>query len=337
MNIENKIDPNDGRKAGARRRWILILVCLFITWSNVSCTRKELVPLRVGSEAWVGYEPFYIARHLGYLDEAQVRLAEFTSTSEIIRAFTNGTLDASMMTLDEALLLAQDVPDTRLVLVLDVSNGGDVIVAKPEIASLKELKGRRVGADTSALGAYVLMRALQLAGLNPQDVEIVPLDDSDHESAFKQGRVDAVVTFEPMSTQLRNLGARQIFDSTQIPGEIVDVLVVRDAYLHAHPDTIKHLIQGYYRARTYLKEQPQEAAKFAAPRMKITPGEFLASLKLLLLPEAKESLRMLIGPPPALLKNAQAMETMMREKGLLRKTVEVEALFDERALSALLP
>ncbi|MDB6079101.1 MAG: ABC-type nitrate/sulfonate/bicarbonate transport system protein [Akkermansiaceae bacterium] len=327
-------------KDGATLAWLSILsilTLLSICWMEAGCSRPEPSPLRVGSLVWPGYEPFYTARQLGYLDEKQVRLMEYTSTSETIRAFSNGTIEAGMMTLDEALLLAQDVPDIRLVLVLDYSNGADMIMARPEIAGLKDLKGRRVGADTSAMGAYMLMRALQLADLTPQELEIVPLAPTEHEAAFTQGLVDAVVTGDPTGTKLRNFGARQIFDSSQIPGEIVDVLVVRDAYLQAHLETVKHLLQAYYRARVYCKEKPQEAAEIAALRAKISPQEFLSSLDGLLLPEADESRRMLMGKPPVLLKNAQTLAAVMREKGLLRKDVDIQALFDERTLARLLP
>lgn len=322
--------------ASARTR-LFTLLALALVLMGAGCSRPEATPLRVGSLVWPGYEPFYVARHLGYLDNKQVRLTDYNSTADSLRAFSNGTIDAGMMTLDEALMLSLDVPDIRLVLVTDVSNGGDVIMAKPEIASLKDLKGRRVGAETSAMGAYVLMRALQLAGLKPQDLTVVPMDFAEHETAFKEGRIDAVVTYDPARTKLRNFGARQIFDSTQIPGEIVDVLVVRDVYLQAHPETVKHLLTAYYRGRAYLKEKPQEAALIAAAREKVTPQEFLASLDGLLLPDANESRRMLIGPPPALLKNAQSLASIMREKGLLRKDVDVAALFDPRTLARILP
>jgi NitT/TauT family transport system substrate-binding protein len=323
--------------AGFFSRRFFIWLGLMLCSMGAGCSRPEPAPLRVGNLPWPGYEPFYVAQQMGYLDAKQVRLTEYTSTSEIIRAFSNGTIEAGLMTLDEALLLAQDNPDLRLILVTDFSNGGDVVMAKPEFASLKELKGRRVGAETSALGAYILMRALQLSEMKPQDIEIVPMEFSEQETAFKEGRVDAVVTYEPTRTKLRNFGARQIFDSSQIPKEIVDVLVMRDAYLQAHPDSVKHLVQGYYRARAYFKEKPQEAAKIAAIRAKITPEEFLSSLDGLLLPEASESREMLMGQPPALLKNAQSLAAVMREKGLLRKDVDIKAMFDERALARILP
>ena len=329
--------PTGSHAAGRRLTCRCILAGLLLSLSGASCSRQEPEPLRVGSVIWPGYEPFYVARQMGWLDAKQVHLMEYTATSEIMRAFGNGALDAGMMTLDEALLLAQDVPDIRLVLATDVSSGADVIMAKPEITSLKELKGHRVGAETSALGAYVLMRALQLSDMTPRDVEIVPLDPTEHVAAFTQGHVDAVVTYEPDRTKLRNAGARQIFDSTQIPGEIVDVVVVRDSYLQAHPDTVKHLVQAFYRGRTYFIDKPQEAAQIASLRAKISPAEFLSSLAGLSLPDPGQSRRMLTGKPPPLLKNAQNLAAIMREKGLLSRAVDATALFDERALTRVLP
>lgn len=337
MNSETKGRNCHSYEASPLRRWLSILAGLALCLSGGGCSRLEPAPLRVANPIWPGYEPFYVAERMGYLDEKQVRLVEYNSTAEIVRAFGNGTIEAGLVTLDVALLLAEDFPDIRLVLVTDFSNGGDVIMARPEFASIKDLKGHRVGAEKSAVGTYMLMRALQLAEMKTEDLEIVPLEFPEHEAAFRDGSVEAVVTYEPIRTKLRDLGARQIFDSSQIPKEIVDVLVVRAAYLQAHPDTVKHLVAAYYRARAYLAEKPLEAAKIAAVRGKVSPEEFLSSLDRLLLPDAQESRRVLTGQPPELLKTAEALAAVMREKGMLRPGVDPKALFDEQALLGVLP
>lgn len=319
------------------RSWLLTVIVLLFCFAGAGCSQREANPLRVASNMWPGYEPFYIARHLGYLDEKKVRLIEYTSTSEVIHAFRNETIDGGLVTLDEALQIAQDVPDIRLVLVADISNGADVIMAKPEIKSLKDLKGHRVGAETTALGAYVLLRALQLAGLKREDVVIVPLEFSEQETAFKRGDVDAVVTFEPTRAKLLNAGARQIFDSSRIPGEIVDVLVVRNAYLQAHPENVQLFVKSFYRGQDYFKTNQQDALQIAAKRENTTAKDVLSSLSLLRIPNANESRNMLMGQPPALLKNAQTLAAIMVEQKLLQKTVDVPALFDKQALEPILP
>lgn len=337
MNTQNTIRPHRLCEAAWPRMRLATLASLLILLFVAGCTQQESTPLRVGTIVWPGYEPLYVARHLGYLDTSQVRMVESTSTSEILRDIRNGSVEAGCMTLDEALLLAQDAPDIRIVLVMDISNGADVIMAKPEIASLKELKGRRIGAETTALGAYVLTRALQLAGLTPHDVEIVPMEASEHETGFKKGSVDAVVTFDPTRTKLLKFGARQIFDSSKIPGELVDVLVVRDKFLQEHPEKVKHLIQAWYRALAYFQEKPQDASQIAATRTGTTPQEFLSSLDGLYLPDAKEVRHMLIGQPPEMLKTTQKLAAVMREQGLLQKDVDIQSLFDESMLNRVFP
>ncbi len=337
MDAKRETNETQARANDSWRRWLMRTMVLALSLATAGCTQPEPAPLRIGSVVWPGFEPLFVARNLGYLDSNEVRLVEYTSATQILSAYSNGTIDAGCLTLDEAILLAQEVPDVRVVLVFDISNGADVIMAKPEITSLKELKFHRVGAETTALGAYVLARALQIAGLTRQQVMIVPMDASEHESGFKQGRVDAVVTYEPTRTKLRNYGARQIFDSTQIPGEIVDVLVVRKSYLDANPEVVKRLLRDWYRALEYFKDKPQDAARIAARRVGSTPEEFLASLDGLKLPDARQARHLLVGQPPALLKTAQALSAVMREQSLLQKKVNPELLFDQNELTRVLP
>jgi NitT/TauT family transport system substrate-binding protein len=318
-------------------RFFLAATCLPLFFSSAGCSRQDATPLRVGSAMWPGFEAFYVARELGYWNADRTRLVEYASTSETIRAFRNGTIDGGMMTLDEALLLTEDAADIRVVMVADVSNGADVILAKPEFGSMRDLKGHRIGAETTALGAYVLLRALQLSGLTREDVEIVPLDFSEDEAAFTHGIVDAVVTYEPTRTKLRNVGARQIFDSSQMPGEIVDVLVMHAEYVRAYPDAVQLLLRSFYRAQGYFKEKPQDFVRIAAARENTTQDEFRSSLTLLRLLDANESRAMLTGQPPLLLKNARLLAALMVDQKLLHKTVDVESLFDERMLDGIYP
>jgi NitT/TauT family transport system substrate-binding protein len=321
--------------APLRRPWAAVGLLVFCLAAG--CSREQPAPLRMGSTVWPGFEAFYVARERGYWRDDQVRLVEYASTSELIRAFRNGTIDAGLLTLDEAFLVAQDVPDIRVILVTDVSDGADVIMAAPQYASMKALKGRRVGTETTALGAYVLFRALQLSGLTRDDVTIVPLEFSEHEAAFERGSVDAVVTYEPVRTKLRSAGARQVFDSSEIPGEIVDVLAVRSGYVAANPDATRAVLQGFYRAQSYFQEHPDDALRIAATRENVTPDEFRQSMLLLRVPDAAAVKVMLTGRPSSLQAGAKSLAALMLAQNLLSKPVDVHSLFDEATLQRIFP
>src|SRR5690606_25305126 len=94
------------------------------------------------------------------------------------------------------------------------------------IASLAELKGRRIGVESTALGGFFLSRLLDEAQLRLEDVTIVSLPVHEHVEAFRDRRVDAVISFASQGPTLESHGARHLFDSRQLPGEIIDVLVV---------------------------------------------------------------------------------------------------------------
>lgn len=310
-------------------RWFFFGMSAILAFTVVvtSCT-KVTQPLRVGGILWPGYESLYLARSLGYYPEGTVQLVDYPSSTELSRAYRNGDVEVAALTLDETLLLAETDPNVRIILVTDVSYGADVILAKPEIQRLQDIKGRRVGLESTGLGAYVITRALNQVQMSSQDIEIVSLSIAEHEAAFQQGLVDAVVTFEPVRSHLLAKGAKLLFDSTQIPGEIVDVLVVREEILRDRPDAVKALAQGWFRAIDYLKQNPQDAAKRMAPRENITPEEFLSMLKLLRIPDLKENQQLLGNRQSSLFQGAQKLSKTMLDNRLLKQAIEPSALFD---------
>ena len=303
-----------------RRSAFRLLLCLWLglltAISITGCTQEHTTPLHIATNVWPGYEPLYLARSLGYYNESTIRFHEMTTSSDVLKAFRNRAIDVAALTLDEALLLLQDGINVKIVFVTDISNGADVIVARPAIKGIRDLKGKRVGVESLALGAYVLSRALSKAGLTPGDVTIVPLSVQEHEQAYTAGKIDAVVTFEPAKTKIIAQGGRCIFDSSEIPNEIIDVIVVRTDLLTSKSGQLKALEEGWFRALDYLKNNPADAAQRMGRREGITAVEFTDALKNLNIPDKNENKRLLSGE---LLTPAKRLaDVMLREKLLSR-------------------
>lgn len=297
-----------------------------LTFGLSACTPAPPEPLRIAAGPFPGYEPLYLARELGLLDENRVRLVEYAPGSQSLRAYRNGVVDGAALTADEVLLLAREGYNPRIVAVLDYSNGIDVVMARPEIVSLADLRGRRIGVENTALGAYFLSRVLHFAGLTKEDVELVPTELSEHSRAYGDGRVDAVITFAPQREVLSTLGAHQLFDSSLIPGEIVDLLVVRKRALDDQGESVAHLLTGLFGALEHLKRDPASSVQRMAPRVSMTDMEFSRALDELELPDLNQNRRLLQGhPPPLELTLTEIMEIMIRE-GLLDGPVEVSGL-----------
>ena len=305
----------------------LVLLTLIII-AIAGCTKEPHMPFRIATNPWTGYEPLYLAREMGYFNKTSIKLVEYTSASESMRSFRNGTIDAVALTLDETLQLLATSPDITVVLIIDISHGGDAILARPEIKSIKDLKNKRVGFESTALGAYMLTRALQIAGMKSSDVKTVSIELAEHESSFRNGRVDAVVTFEPIKTRLLAAGARQIFDSSQIPGEVMDVLVVRSAFAKKNPELVREIVESWFKAIEYLRNNQRPAVEVLAKRQKISSEQYLASQRGLRYPDIIENRLMLTGDSPTLLPAAQRLSAFMLKNRLIALAPDIRPILN---------
>lgn len=317
------------------RRLITIFLAAAVCGMLSGCVKEKPPLMRIGTNIWPGYEPIYLAQELKYFKDDVVRPTEFPSATEEMVSFRNNAIDAAALTFDEALSLAQFDADFSIVLILDVSHGADVLLGKPSMKQLRDIKGKRIGVETTAVGAYMLARALQKAGVKQDEVKIVNLDRNEHEQAFRQGAVDAVVTFEPTRTKLMKAGARILFDSSQIPNEILDVMIVRREFLKKHPDVVANFVRGWFRALTYMEEQPNEAAEMMRGRLKLSASEVLAAYRGLNLPHREDNLRLLSGEQPKLLEPAKKVQDVMLEHRLLLKRVDTSRLIDRDMIGRL--
>lgn len=300
--------------------WLLLLV--------TGCIKTPDLPMRIGTNLWPGYEPLYLARNLGFIDAERYHLVEYSSASQVIAAFRNGVIDAAALTLDEVLLLLENNFTPQIVLVMDVSNGADAILGQLDIPNLKAIRGKRVGVEDTALGAYFLSRALEQAQIEATTVQIVPMEIDKHERAFLSREVDVIVTFEPVKSKLLKNQARLLFDSTQIPNEIVDVLVVNKPYLQVNPDAVQHLIRQWFLALDYMHNQPDAASYRISKRLNITQEEVKTAYLGLILPNREQNTR-LFHPdlPGSLHDTSKKLSDSMLQKQLLSHPLNINLIF----------
>lgn len=288
-------------------------------------------PLRVGTTLWPGYEPLYLAKEMNVYKK-DIRMIEYPSTSEVLRAFKNQTLEVAALTLDEVVLLAEANVPVEIILVLDISEGADVIMARPAIKNMQGLIGARVAVESTAVGAYTLSRALDVHDIKISQVSLVNVENSSHKDAYINNIADAVVTYEPVRTQLLNEGAIEIFNSTEIPGEIVDVLVAHKKTVQSHEDELSDVLQGWFKALAQIKNEPDSSFNFIASRMKVTPKEAEDSYIGLSLPSLKTNKKMLSPPSSTLEKTFDRLTQHMKDSGLILPTTNPKVILNPQFL-----
>ena len=316
-------------------RCLCVLACVALLLGLFGCAREPQTALRIGTNVWIGSEPLYLARELGRLDPAAVQLVEYPSASEVLRAFRNQAIDGMVISLDELFGLAVDGLQPRIILIVDVSHGADVVVGRGSMRTMHDLKGKSIAVESSALGAFVLSRALALNGMQATDVNIVHLESNEQPSAFEKGQVDAAVTFDPYRAQFLRAGARTLFDSTQIPGEIVDLLAVRASVIEKQPKAVQALLTGWFGAIDYMKKDPKDAARRMGIRQQTTGEQFLEALQGLHIPSRDENLRMIGGMKPELAVTGRRLMALMVDAKLLRTGLEIESVLAPGPLESL--
>ncbi len=316
----------------SRRDFILGLAGLTAAPLLASCGAGKTRPFSVAAHVWPGYETLFLARNQGWLDDRQVRLVETPSATSTLQALSGGIVDGAALTLDEVLRArAQGLP-LGVVLVFDISAGADMLLGKPEINRLAELKGRTIGVERGGSGALILGHALQAAGLTTADVRMVSLAPVDQHDAWRQGQLDAVVTYEPSASRLLAKGAVRLYDSSHIPRLIVDVLAIRSSVLETEARSIRHLLAGHFRALDFLRNQFRDAADLMAPRLRLHADEVRLAFKGMELPGIADNRRLLTGPTPELLTSARTLSGSMRKMGLVSREDNFAALLNAEYL-----
>lgn len=255
-------------------------------------------PLKVAYSDWPGWTAFAIAEQKGWFKDAGVEVEllwfEYGPSME---AYSAGKVDAVMVTNGDSLVTGAGGAKNVMIVALDYSNGNDMIVAKPGIESMKDLKGKKVGIEVGFVEHLLLLKALESAGLTEADVEIVPTPTGQTPQVLASGQVDAIGAWQPSSgAALKAVpGSKAIFTSANVPGLIYDTVAVTPQSLAERRAEWVKFIGVWDKIVAYLADPATRADGVAIMAAKAgvdaaTYSEFLPGTKFLSLAEGAKLL-----------------------------------------------
>lgn len=298
----------------------------------MGCSKTEPI-IRIATNSFPGYELLHLAEYQGYIKSDKAKILDMPSATAILQALAAGNIEGAALTLDEVISAKSDNMLLKIVAVLDVSLGADVALAKPGITDLPSLIGKRIGVEQSAVGAVMLASLLEKANLTINDIQVTYATVDEHAALYLDNKVDALVTFEPVTRTLLAAGAHKLFDSSEIPGMIVDVLVVREDVIKRSPNAIREVVSGQFHALKDLTTRPEEVSPIIAKRLGISPAEVSASYQGLELPDLKSNHEWLADEPPKLAHNLIKLQELMLNAKLIPNKVNIIDLIDAQFLS----
>jgi NitT/TauT family transport system substrate-binding protein len=243
-------------------------------------------PLTIAYSDWPGWVAWDIAVQKGWFKEAGVNV-EFKWFDDYVKsmeAYAAKQIDSVCVTNGDALVTgASSNAPSVAILVNDYSNGNDMVVAKPGIKSMAELKGKKVGVEVGYVSHLLLMNALASANLTDKDIKIVNVPTDQTPQTLKSGGVDAIVAWQPHSGQaLKQLaGSTAIFTSANVPGIIYDLLVVNPKSLAERRADWLKVVKVWDRIAKFVKDDKNldEAVKIMSARAGLTPEEYKPLMK----------------------------------------------------------
>lgn len=258
-----------------KRFLALILALSLSSLSHASDSFKICWSIYVGWMPWAyGTEEGIINKWADKYD-IDIEVVQINDYIESINQYSAGAFDACTMTNMDALTIpAAGGLDSTALIVGDFSNGNDGVVLKDK-TSLTDLKGQQVNLVELSVSHYLLARGLESVGLSEKDLTVVNTSDADMVAVYGTDDVTAVSTWNPLLNEIASMpNSHKVFDSSQIPGEIIDLLVINTETLKKNPNFGKALAGAWYEIMS--KMTAAETATSAKEYMAAASGTDLA-------------------------------------------------------------
>lgn len=234
--------------------------------------------IKIGLHTWAGITPFYYARDKGNFSKNRldIELIELEKDKDRIDAFINEEIDLLHLSVDTIHYLKEvSKQDVGVAMLIDNSIGGDALISRNSIKSIKELKGKKVGVERNMFSHFFLIYLLNKNKININDVDVVFLKSSDIGTKFLTHEIDAAVLWEPWLSHVLKISKGNILSSTkQEKDKIISVLFARKDFIQKHKRELVKLNQVWDNTIFKLKKDRINFDLKLAPYIGITENNF---------------------------------------------------------------
>lgn len=307
--------------------------------TQAASTESGLTKVTLGTVAWPTNMMFYLAQEKGIFkaNGLDVKVQEFSSTTDSSSAFIGGKTDFCTYASSETISPYAEGANFSIVLVTDKSNGCEGLVAKSNIKSVEDLKGKTIATQLYSVDHMFLLNLLKDHGMTDKDVKIVDMSIQEAGNAFVAGQCDAACIWDPYFSQAIAAGGTVLYSTKDNPDLITDVLAASKTLCKEKPEVVKAMIKSYFEAIDYWKKNPDDSNKFLADKLGVDEKEFASEMNGLLVPDEK-------GAVEAFTKadnytywgyTQNKVLSFMRELGQLNKDVDCGGMIDDSFVKSL--
>ncbi|HQS59166.1 MAG: ABC transporter substrate-binding protein [Gallionellales bacterium 35-53-114] len=260
------------------------VAALSLSLGLFTASAPSFADVSIGYSDWPGFVAWQVAIEKGWFKEAGVTAKfEWFDYSASMDAYAAGKIDGVLITNGDALVTGSAGAKSLMIMLTDYSNGNDMIIAKPGIKSIKDLKGKKVAVEQGLVEHLLLLNALKNSGMKESDVTIVNAKTNEMPQVLASGDVSAVGAWQPISGQAMKAvpGSRPIVTSADEPGLIYDGLAVNPASAKQKRADWLKVLKVWDRVVSYVNDPKTQAdaVKIMSSKSGVTPEEYLPMLK----------------------------------------------------------
>ncbi|HEX9921963.1 MAG TPA: ABC transporter substrate-binding protein [Anaerolineae bacterium] len=253
---------------------ILLMLAFLVMACNTSEASPGHPPLKVTWNLWPGNYPIVLAKELNLFEKHGVEVESILSHSYDTMApdFIERKTDVVLFTLVDALLIDAREPDSaRVTVVIDESNGADVVIAAPDIKTVADLRGQRLGASSGSFGELLVRQMLATNNLTFDELTMVDIGPEAVPEAIPTS-IEAGFTFDIYASPNPD-DHHVIFSSADAPGLIVDVMIFRREVIEDRPEDVRAFIDAWFEAVDYWQANPDEGTNIIARALDLPAEE----------------------------------------------------------------
>jgi len=307
--------------------------------STAAIPSPEAGTFAMGTEPWLGYGPWWVAKDKDYFGKEGVTttLTNFDTDDQINAALVSGKIDGANIATHTALRLISSGTPITVVLLLDQSNSADAMIAGPGVATVADLKGKKVAYEEGTTSDILLRYALSQNAMTITDITKVPTPANNVGNVLIAKKVDAGVTYEPYltSTTTADPTIKVIYKAEALPGLIGDVFVVRNDYLAAHPGQIYGLLRAWGDSVDYYNASKADAQAIIEKAIGADQGSLKTAFDGVTLYDLKGAKDLMTGG--AYGKTLAMVKQIATDAGIITSPVDETKVVDSSFISALVP
>ena len=273
------------------KKWLLVVVVALGLMVLAACGDKTSEvdnanasdkPIKLGFSALPSWYLWHLVEEKGFFEkhDVDVELVWFPVYADSLSALNTGEIDANSQAMFDTVAPTVNGIELTTAFIMDNSNGGDGLVAKPEFKKVEDLKGKVIGTEIGTIAHFFLLTALQDAGLSEDEIKFTNLAVQDAGTSFVAGNLDAASLWEPFLSIAESEGAGQkLVTSADYKGLIADTLVFQSDVATQRKEDVQKITAAWFDAVDYLQTNYDESVAVIAKAAGISEDEMRVGLE----------------------------------------------------------